>query len=215
MIGTMQSLSWDQLHARARELAAGPGRRLLGITGPPGAGKSTLAHSIVEAVGERARLVEMDGFHLAQSRLKELGRLGRKGAPDTFDAAGFVALIRRLREPGEHIVYAPEYRRDLEEPVSGALPVEPRTTLVVVEGNYLLLPEAPWGELRALIDEVWYCETDEQLRLGDLVARHRRYGKSEEDAFTWAHGPDQRNAQLVRRTRSRADLIARSDRPRG
>jgi pantothenate kinase len=155
----------------------------------------------------------MDGFHLSQSRLAELGRQDRKGAIDTFDGAGFVALIRRLREPDQHTIYAPEFRRELEESIAGALPVEPQITLVIVEGNYLLVPDVPWGELRALFDEVWYCESGEDLRLPRLIARHRSYGKSEEEARRWALGPDQDNARLIIATQARADVIVRLDEP--
>lgn len=211
MTGNIPVMQYGELSARARVLAAGSSRVLLGITGPPGAGKSTLARAITGEAGASARLVEMDGFHLAQSRLAELGRLSRKGAPDTFDSAGFLALIRRLREPGEHAIYAPVFRRDLEEPIAGALCVEPGITLVVVEGNYLLLPEDPWGQLRGLIDEVWYCETDEQVRLSNLIQRHRAYGRPEQDARSRALGPDQRNAEQIFATRSAADVIARLD----
>lgn len=195
------------LYDRAQQLAAGPTRRLLGITGPPGAGKSTIARSVIAAVGDRSRLVEMDGFHLSQSRLAELGRLGRKGAIDTFDGEGFLALIRRLQHPGKETIYAPEFRRELEEPVAGALAIDPETTLVVIEGNYLLVPDGPWGKLRALFDEVWYCEPDEDLRIENLVDRHRRHGKSANDARRWALGPDQRNAELIVTTRTLADVI--------
>jgi pantothenate kinase len=153
----------------------------------------------------------MDGFHLAQSRLVELGRQDRKGAIDTFDGAGFLALIRRLRSSDGEIIYAPQFRRDLEEPVAGALPIEPGVGLVVVEGSYLLVPDGPWGELRALLDEVWYCEPDERLRLENLIARHRRYRKSDDEARQWALGPDQRNAELVTATRSLADVIVDLD----
>src|SRR5918912_3000527 len=109
------------LIARARELAA-RGRRVLGITGPPGAGKSSLAARVVAALGpDVARLVGMDGFHLAQAELERLGRADRKGAPDTFDAAGYVALLRRLRHAGPDVVYAPEFRREIEEPINAAV----------------------------------------------------------------------------------------------
>jgi pantothenate kinase len=151
--------------------------------------------------------VGMDGFHLAQARLAELGRLDRKGAPDTFDAEGFVALVRRLRGRAGETVYAPEFRRELEESIAGAVAVERRVGLVVVEGNYLLVPRRPWVELRFLFDQVWYCERDEQDRLADLIARHREYGKSPEEARRWALGPDQRNAQLIASTRLRSDLV--------
>src|SRR5689334_15907880 len=150
----------DPLIRRAQALAATGSRRLLGICGAPGAGKSTLAQRLVGALGDRAVLVGMDGFHLAQRELRRLGREQRKGAPDTFDAAGYVDLIRRLRRNGAEqgdaeTVFAPEFRREIEEPIACAVPVAPEVPLVVTEGNYLLLPEPPWGALRALLDEVW------------------------------------------------------------
>lgn len=211
MAGVTRVVRFADLRIRARQLATEGGRRLLGITGAPGAGKSTLAQAIVSEIGDSSRLVGMDGFHLSQSRLAELGRLDRKGAIDTFDGAGFLALIRRLRYPDGEIVYAPEFRRELEEAVAGALPIEPEITLVVVEGNYLLVPDGPWGELRTLFDEMWYCEPSEELRLENLIARHRWYGKSEDEARRWALGPDQRNAELIAATRSLADVIVGLD----
>jgi pantothenate kinase len=195
------------LYVRAGRLAARQSRTLLGITGAPGAGKSTIARAIISAVGDRSRLVEMDGFHLCQTRLAELGRLDRKGAIDTFDGAGFLALIRRLRHPDQETIYAPEFRRELEEPVAGALPIEPETALVVVEGNYLLVPHGPWGKLRPVFDEVWYCEPDDDVRIENLINRHRRYGKPVADARHWALGPDQRNAELIAATKTLADVI--------
>lgn len=200
-----------KLAAHACALAEQDGRTLLGVTGAPGAGKSTLGRAIVDEVGDKARLVGMDGFHLSQARLAELGRLARKGAIDTFDGAGFVSLVRRLRHPGNETVYAPEFRRNLEEPIAGAVAIEPSIRLVVVEGNYLLVPDDPWGELRTLLDEVWYCDRDEATRLSHLIARHRVYGKSEQEARDWALGPDQRNAELVITTRARADRIVQVD----
>lgn len=196
---------------RARALEARSERVLLGITGAPGAGKSTLAEAIVAAVGEGARLIGMDGFHLSQAELLRIGRRERMGAIDTFDAAGFVGLVRRLRSrPGEAIG-APAFDRTVEESTPDALRIEPDVGLVVIEGNYLLAAAAPWAELGDLLDEVWYCEREEAARLRDLVARHRRYGKTAREAQRWAHGPDQRNADLVAATRQRADLITRLD----
>jgi pantothenate kinase len=199
------------LYQRARELGSQSGRALLGITGPTGSGKSTLARAIVEDIGQAARLVGMDGFHLSRSRLAELGSLEREGAIDTFDGEGFVALVRMLRYPAEDVIFVPEFRRDLEESTPGAVAIERDVELVVVEGNYLLVPDAPWGELSALFDEVWYCEPHEKVRLAQLIARHRAYGKPENEARRWALGPDQRNADLIETTRARADLIVSVD----
>jgi pantothenate kinase len=201
-----------RLAGRARALADTGGRRLLGICGAPGAGKSTLAERLVAALDGRAVLVGMDGFHLAQRELRRLGREQRKGAPDTFDAAGYVDLIRRLRRngpdrPDAETVYAPEFRRDLEEPIACAVPVPPDVPLVVTEGNYLLLPDHPWGALRAALDEVWFLAPDEPVRLSRLVDRHRRYGRSEAEAHDRAHGSDQANAERITATAHRADLI--------
>jgi pantothenate kinase len=197
------------LLARARRLEAPGGRRLLGLTGPPGAGKSVLAAALVEALAPDAALVPMDGFHLAGAELARLGRGDRKGAPDTFDAAGYVALLRRLRDPAEDVVYAPDFRRDIEEPVAGAIPIPRRFSLVVTEGNYLLLADPPWSAARDLLDEVWYLEVPEPMRLERLVTRHAAYGKTPAEARAWALGSDSRNAELVARTRGRADLVVR------
>lgn len=195
------------LLARARALAAGP-RRLLGLAGAPGAGKSTLAAAVVAALGDRAVLVPMDGFHLAQAALERLGRADRKGAPDTFDAAGFVALLRRLRtEPGT--VWAPAFDRALEEPVAGAIAVPVDVPLVVVEGNYLLLDDGDWAAVADLLDETWYVAVDDAVRLERLVARHVAFGKAPDAARAWALGPDERNARLVAAGRERADVVVR------
>jgi len=191
---------------RAQALAASGGRRILGIVGPPGGGKSTLAEAIVRRLAPHACLVPMDGFHLANAELDRLGRRGRKGAPDTFDGAGYVALLRRLREAHED-VYAPEFRREIEEPVAGAIPVPADVPLVVTEGNYLLLDDGPWAAVRDLLDEAWYVESDERTRLDLLVRRHIAFGKDAGTARAWAHGSDQLNAELVAATRHRADLI--------
>ncbi|MEV6520933.1 nucleoside/nucleotide kinase family protein [Longispora sp. NPDC051575] len=215
-----------ELVDRARRLAATGGRRLLGVTGPPGAGKSTLAEALVTALtpapgpdhpegpgtGEAppgAVLVPMDGFHLADIELARLGRRDRKGAPDTFDGAGFVALLRRVRADTGDVVYAPAFDRTLEEPVAGSIPVRPGTALVVTEGNYLLVDEDPWSAVRGLLDEVWYLDVDEGVRLDRLVGRHVAFGKSRAAARDWAHGSDGRNAAVVAATRVRADVVVR------
>ncbi|MGW6129389.1 nucleoside/nucleotide kinase family protein [Cellulomonas sp. NPDC055163] len=199
----------DALAERVRGLLARGGRQLLGIAGAPGAGKSTLSAELAATFGERCVVVPMDGFHLAQTELERLGRADRKGAPDTFDAAGYVALLRRLRDARDDVVYAPEYRRDLRNGVAGAIAVRATTPLVVTEGNYLLLDDAGFGPVRGLLDEAWFVEPDDDVRLARLVARHERFGKDPGAARAWAHGPDERNARLVAGTRARADVVVR------
>ncbi|WP_328851653.1 nucleoside/nucleotide kinase family protein [Micromonospora globbae] len=198
-----------ELVDRARALAEAGPRQLLGIAGAPGAGKSTLAERIVAEVGPAARLVPMDGFHLAQSELERLGRADRKGAVDTFDANGYVSLLRRLHLLEPTPVYAPLFRRDLEEPIAGAIEVPPEVRLVVTEGNYLLLPTPPWDEVRSLLHEAWFLDLDAELRLRRLTARHVAYGRSPAQARAWALGSDERNAALVSGTADRADLVVR------
>ncbi|MEZ0449400.1 nucleoside/nucleotide kinase family protein [Cellulomonas sp. ICMP 17802] len=196
------------LRARVEALTSSGQRRVLGIAGAPGAGKSTVAAEVVAAVGPAAVVVPMDGFHLAQSELERIGRADRKGAPDTFDADGFVALLTRLHR-SERTVYAPEYRRDLRNPVAGAIAVPPETVLVVVEGNYLLLDDHGFGPVAGLLDESWFLAPDDAVRLDRLVARHEAFGKSPEAARAWSHGPDESNARLVAATASRADVVVR------
>lgn len=194
--------------ARAEALLAGGRRVVLGLVGTPGAGKSTLAQALAAAMGGRAVVVPMDGFHLAQAELQRLGRADRKGAPDTFDAAGYVALLRRLHtpRPGE-TVYAPEFRREIEEPVAGAIPVAAEVRLVITEGNYLLLDDGPWADVRPLLTEAWYVQGDEPTRLQRLIARHERFGRSPDAAREWVMRSDEPNARRIEASRGRADWV--------
>ena len=193
---------------RAAALAATGTRRLLGITGPPGAGKSTLAATLVVGLHGRAALVPMDGFHLDDAVLGDLGRRDRKGAPDTFDADGYVHLLRRLRAVQDPVVYAPVFRRELESSLAGALAVPRHVPLVVTEGNYLLADGA-FAPVRPLLDEVWFLDVDPALRRDRLVARHVTHGRSHRAAEEWVDTSDEVNAALVEATRGRADLVVR------
>ena len=192
-----------ELVERARELAAGPGRRVLGIAGGPGAGKSTLADALA---GPGTVVVGMDGWHLANSTLERLGRLDRKGAPDTFDAAGYVAFLERFRAGGDPL-WAPEYRRSVEESIGGAIEISPETTLLVTEGNYLLLDATPWDRIRGLLDEAWFLRPDEAVRRDRLIARHVAVGRTHDEAVARADGSDAANATLIAATAPRADRV--------
>ena len=186
-------------------------RLILGIAGAPGCGKSTLAELILNplrvAEPEAVALVGMDGFHLAHSTLTRLGLASVKGAPHTFDPAGYAALLRRIRTESQGPVWAPEYRRDLHDPVAGATEVGPGVRLVVTEGNYLLLPEEPWSSAHRELAEVWWIDLPEEVRIERLVARHVRFGRTPEAARAHALGSDQRNAELVNRYAHRADFV--------
>ncbi|MGB2719081.1 MAG: nucleoside/nucleotide kinase family protein [Rhodococcus sp. (in: high G+C Gram-positive bacteria)] len=208
----VQEATLEELVELARTLAVPGERRILGLTGAPGAGKSTVAQQLVDALGpELAVLVPMDGFHLANEVLIELGRLDRKGAHDTFDDGGYARLIAAVhdQQPGGPIVYAPRFRREIEESIGSSIPVPPTVPLVITEGNYLLMESDAWPAARAMIDEVWFLAPHTRVRHERLVARHEAYGKSHEDAEFWALGSDERNAELIGSTARRADRILR------
>jgi pantothenate kinase len=201
----------ETLVQRAQQLAASGRRVLLGIAGAPGSGKSSITAELVDRLGAAVVAVPMDGFHLADSVLDSLGLLDRKGAPETFDVGGFVALLERIRTVGsdtvgEQGVYAPLFDRDLEASLGSAIPVPADAPLVIVEGNYLLLDTPGWSRVRDLLDEVWFIAPPEHLRLARLIDRHVSHGRSRDDATAWARGTDQRNADLVERTRASAHL---------
>lgn len=205
-------LTAADLVERARALAATGERRLLGITGAPGAGKSTLARHVVGALvrsggDDAAVLVPMDGFHLANATLQAWGIRERKGAPDTFDAAGYVQLLRRLREAVEEVVHAPDFDREVDASIGSALPVPREVPLVVTEGNYLLHDDGAWAHVAGLLDECWYLDLDEATRLERLTRRHEAHGMARGAAQAWAGSTDLANAHLVERSRERADLV--------
>ncbi|GGK60843.1 nucleoside/nucleotide kinase family protein [Ornithinimicrobium pekingense] len=195
----------------ARRLAARPGRTILGLTGAPGAGKSTLATALAESLGpEVVALAPMDGFHLDDPILHACGARGRKGAIDTFDDAGYAALLTRLRAQGpDEVVYAPRYDRDLETSVGSALPILPSVPLVVTEGNYLLATTGAWPRVRAALDEVWFLDLDPQVRQARLVERHVRHGEDPARAHERALGPDHANAVAVESLREGATRVVR------
>ncbi|GAA4137416.1 nucleoside/nucleotide kinase family protein [Leifsonia shinshuensis] len=211
----------DALARRALDLVpAGAGRAIVGIAGSPGSGKTTLARAVVDAVNERAGMpiaayLPMDGFHLADATLEALGRHDRKGAIDTFDGWGFVALLERVLAEQDHPVYAPAFDRSVGEPIAGSLAVLPETRLVVVEGNYLLAPTEPWGRLRPLLAETWFVATPEEERLRRLVDRHTRHGRTPDAARAWAHDVDGANARLIEPTAASATLIVDGGLPVG
>ena len=193
-----------------RELAHGRRRVILGIAGPPGSGKSTVAEQLAGLLADDgAIVVPMDGFHLANAIIDGTPLRMRKGAIDTFDVGGYLALLTRLARNDEPVIYAPSYLRGLEEPIAASIAVPSATTFVVTEGNYLLVDEPVWSAARELMDAVWYVETPEPLRIARLIRRHVAHGMSPAGAASWARGSDAENARLVESTRARADRVHR------
>jgi pantothenate kinase len=198
----------DELTSRVNALVRrGRHRVLIGIAGQPGGGKSTLAGALTTRLGGFPAVahVPMDGFHLADVELTRLGRADRKGAPDTFDADGYAALLRRIA--AGQTVWAPGFERTLEQPIAQAIPVTAAARIVISEGNYLLLPDPHWRAVRAQFDEVWYCREDDQTRRCRLIARHVEFGKSPDAARDWVLRSDERNAELVAASADAADLV--------
>ena len=208
----MSASTLPRLVDRLLALRSGTERVILGVVGAPGAGKSTFANELVDALTaalgpDVAAVVPMDGFHIASSALPGPEYLERRGAMDTFDVGGYLALLGRLRRNTERVVYAPAFERDIEEPIAGAIPIPRELPIVITEGNYLLSAEPGWREVRGFLDETWFLETNPEVRVERLIARHVLSGKTLEHATRMATGSDEHNASLVSRTRHAADLV--------
>lgn len=188
------------------------GRVIIGLVGKPGAGKSTLSNYLLKKLPkETTTLVPMDGYHLSNLQLKLLTRSDRKGAPDTFDSYGFLKLLQRIKMSTDEEIYFPIFHREIEESIAAEGVVHPHTSLILVEGNYLLLDTAGWSEVAKTLTESWFIDVDNDRRMARLVGRHMKYGKSREEAHAWAHGSDQDNSDLVELTRKMADVIIHLD----
>ncbi|MBW8711896.1 MAG: nucleoside/nucleotide kinase family protein [Mycobacterium sp.] len=202
----------DLLARDAIALADQSSRAILGIAGSPGTGKSTVVDVLVARIravkgDDWVAHVPMDGFHLADAQLDRIGARGRKGAPDTFDAAGYAHLLERLRAEIDEPVYVPGFDRTLEQPLAAALVVLPSARLVVTEGNYLLIDDPHWERARRAMDAVWFVASEETMRVQRLVARHVQFGKTPQQARAWVATTDQRNSELVAGTISKADRV--------
>lgn len=230
MVDVQTVTSLADLAERARSLVLGvgsgpggespadrAGRAVVGVTGAPGAGKTTLVERLLAVIAASpppgipdlpwVAHVPMDGFHLADAQLDRLGLRDRKGAPETFDAQGYAALLARLREAPSATVFAPGFERTLEQPIAAALAVEPSARLVLTEGNYILLEQDPWLQVRRELTEVWFVDVPDELRVQRLIARHVEFGKTVAEATAWVNRSDEANARLVAQTRARADVV--------
>jgi len=198
--------SLEEVVSRAKSLMDGE-RKIVGLIGKPGAGKSTLSAQLIQQLGDQAAILNMDGYHLSNSALGELGRADRKGAPDTFDALGFTEILKRVKHEVDKNIYFPVFDRAIEESIAAQGVIVPSVKLVITEGNYLLHNGDNWSGVKNLLDESWFIEVDDSLRIERLVNRHHKFGKSKVDALSWATGSDENNAKIVAQTRESADLI--------
>ena len=196
----------DSTLEQLRQWSEGDNRYILGIIGLPGAGKSTLTDWLKKQLAEKIVVIPMDGFHLANNQLKRLGRLQRKGAPDTFDVSGYHALLHRVKQAyQQETVYAPSFHREIEESIAGEIAVPADTRLIITEGNYLLSEEHGWAATPSFLDRTWFIHVAEPQRLRQLKRRHMEFGRSEQEAEQWIATTDQPNAELIQATAHRAD----------
>lgn len=193
---------------RAKDLCQ-PGKRIiLALAGAPGSGKSTVARLLHEALPDISTIVPMDGFHLSNRELECLGRKERKGAPDTFDVWGYRSLLKRIKHQKEdENIYAPKFYRTIEEPIAGSIRIDYNKSLIITEGNYLLLSDSPWNSLTDLFDERWYIQAPVSQRKQRLVNRHHFFGRSIEEARAWVENTDEPNAKLIEKDSQPADLV--------
>ncbi len=191
----MTSISVEQLAKEITDRATGEGRFVVAVAGPPGAGKSTLSEALVDQLGDIAAVLPMDGFHMDNADLIELGLLPRKGAPETFHAEAFGELLSDVRT--QDTVDYPTFDRSMDRTVPNGGRIGPHTRIIVAEGNYLLLKDKPWDQLATLFDMTVLLEVPRDVLEARLIQRWLDHDMSEADAIARARGNDMVNVDTV------------------
>jgi pantothenate kinase len=201
----------EELTRRVQALATGPQRRLVALAGAPGSGKSTVADDLAArlnaAAPGSAAILPMDGFHYDDLYLVPAGLRPRKGAPDTFDVDGLYHILSRLRDRSEAHVAVPVFDRDLEIARAGARLVPAAVPVIIVEGNYLLVDQAPWSRLRPLFDLTVLIDVPEPVLRARLTARWQHYRLTPDEIAWKLDGNDLPNGRFVTDRSPAPDLI--------
>lgn len=208
----MKSITREGAIARVSSLLDSPHRFILGVIGKPGVGKSTFTQFLNEHVAsEFLSILPMDGFHMSNEKLIELGRRDRKGAPDTFDVDDFAQSLALVKAGHGSAIRFPIFEREIEASIPDAGLIPAQAKLVVVEGNYLLHDDFGWEKIGNYLDESWFLDVDDELRMQRLIARHIQFGKTPDAANEWSRGTDEVNARLIEQSRSRATFTVALD----
>jgi pantothenate kinase len=208
----MKSITREGAIARVSALLDSPHRFILGVIGKPGVGKSTFTQFLNEHfTSELVAILPMDGFHMSNEKLIELGRRDRKGAPDTFDVDDFAKCLADVRDGHGSDIRFPIFEREIEASIPDAGLIPAQAKIVVVEGNYLLHDAFGWQKIDEYLDESWFLDVDDELRMQRLIARHIQFGKTPEAADEWSRGTDEVNARLIEQSRPRATFTVTLD----
>lgn len=204
------SVQAQRLIDKAQQAANDHKRFVLGIVGIPASGKSSLTVQLMEYIEaiapSEAALLPMDGYHLTNHKLDELGLRDRKGSPHTFDAEGYVQAIEAVKPAGVSLSF-PVYDRAIHDPKPDAGQIESSHQLIVTEGNYLLLDQPPWDRLGQVINECWWLDTPTEQAKEWMIKRHVQGGRTEEDARSHYEHSDAANTQLILEHSREPDLI--------